>query len=170
MPGCEVTAKNDLRLLDPKKLRLRTDTYGRLALEIGFEERYGPVRALRSLPLTQPDRFISFQDEEGFEIGILPDVRPLDSESRRALEKELDLYYLKARVRKINRVEARNGLITWELETDLGTRTVHVRDRQNIRPLPDGRTILTDIHDAKYEIPPSSELDEKSRDWLSIEL
>ena len=88
----------------------------------------------------------------------------------RALERELDLYYLKARVRKINHVEAKNGLITWELLTDMGPKTVHIRDRQHIRPLADGRTILTDIHDAKYEVPPMDQLDEKSRDWLSIEL
>jgi len=161
--------KNDLRLLDPKKVRLRADSFGRLHLELGIEERWGPVRALRSLPLTQPDRFISLQDEEGEEIGLLPDATALDAESRRALTRELEQYYLKARVRAIRRVEARNGVITWELDTDLGPRTVHVRDRQNIRSLADGRTILTDIYEAKYEVPPGDELDDRSRHWLEIE-
>jgi hypothetical protein len=67
-------------------------------------------------------------------------------------------------------VEARNGLITWDLETDRGPRKVHVRDRQHIRPLPDGRTMLTDIHESRYEVPPAAELDEASRHWLEIEL
>lgn len=166
----EPTPKNDLRLLDPKKVRVKADAYGRLQLEVGFEERYGPLRAVRCLPLTQPTRFISLQDDEGTEIGIVPDLDALDRESRQAVEADLDLYYLKAKVQAIRRVEARNGVISWDLLTDRGERTVHVRDRQNIRPLPDGRTILTDIHDAKYEIPRFEDLDERSRHWLEIEL
>ena len=163
-------SKGDLRLLEPRNLRLRTDAYGRMHLEIGIEERYGPVRAVRCLPLTKPDRFISLQDEEGEEIGIIPEVSQLDGESRRVLEDDLALYYLKARVTAIRKVETKNGIITWELETDLGPKTAHVRDRQNIRPMPDGRIILTDIHDARYEIPVGDALDERSRDWLMIEI
>jgi hypothetical protein len=162
-------SKTELRLLDPKKTQLRQDSFGRLNLEVGIEERYGPVKVVRCLPLTQPDRFLSVQDDEGNEIGILGDLRELDSESRKLVEAELELYYLKAQVRAIRKVESRNGIITWDLETDLGPRTVHVRDRQHIRPLKDGRIILTDIHEAKYEIPPMETLDERSRFWLEIE-
>jgi hypothetical protein len=166
----EVLNKNDLRMLDPKKIRLPVDAYGRLQLEIGFEERYGPVKALRSLPLTRPLEFISLQDDEGNEVGMIRDLRELDPESRKAVEEDLELYYLKAKVNAITKVEAKNGIITWDLETDLGPKRVHLRDRQNIRPLPDGKTVLTDIHEVKYEIPPMEELDEKSRHWLAIEL
>lgn len=163
-------AKNDLRMLDPKKVRLRLNNFGRLLLEVGFEERYDPVNAVRCLPLTNPDRFVSLQDDDGTEIGILPDLRDLDGESRKAIERELELYYLNAEVKAIRKVEARNGVITWDLETDLGPKTIHVRDRNNIRPLGDGRTILTDIHQGKYIVPPADSLDERSRHWLEIEL
>ena len=170
MADCIPTAKNDLRLLDPKRVRLRADAFGTLQLEVGIEERYSPVHLFRCLPLNRPAEFISVQDEEGSEIGIIPDLRELDGESRRIAEGELELYYLKAQVQAIRGVENRNGVITWELATDQGSKTVHVRDRQNIRPLPNGRTMLTDIYDAKYEIPPASELDERSRHWLEIEM
>lgn len=163
------TIKTDLRLLDPKQVTLRADSFGRLHLEVGIEERYGPVQALRCLPITQPERFISLQDDEGEEIGIIADLSALDKRSRRALEEELERYYLKARIESIRKVEARNGIITWDVETNLGPKLVHVRDRQNIRPLADGRIILTDIHDGKFEIPPPEELDDRSRSWLMIE-
>jgi len=120
---------------DPKKVRISADSYHRLQLEVGFEERYGPVRALRCLPLTQPGKFISLEDDEGNEIGIISDLADLDRDSRKAVEDDLELFYLKARVEAIRKVEARNGVITWELVTNLGPRTVHVRDRQNIRSL-----------------------------------
>jgi hypothetical protein len=170
MSECVPTAKNDLRLLDPKRVRIQPDAFGRLSLEVGFEERYAPVRALRTLPLTRPSEFISLQDEEGEEIGILADLSQLDAESRRAVESELDTHYLKVRVRSIKHVESKNGLISWQLDTDYGPRQVHVRDRQHIRPLPDGRTILLDIYDARYEVPPRDQLDERSRHWLEIEM
>lgn len=164
------TSKSELRLLDPKHTRVRRDPYGRLQLEIGIEERHGPVRALRCLPLTKPDQFISLQDDEGTEIGVIADLETLEGESRKAILEELDFYYLKPRVLRIHKVENKNGIITWDLETDLGPRKVHVRDRQNIRPLGNGRTILTDIHNAKFEVPAPDELDPKSRQWLEIEL
>ncbi|HTE19775.1 MAG TPA: DUF1854 domain-containing protein [Armatimonadota bacterium] len=170
MAPTPTTAKNDLRVLDPRKTRLYTDSYNRLQLEIGIEERYGPVRAVRCLPLTRPDEFISIQADEGDEIGIIPSLAELDRESLAAVEKDLELYYLKADVLAIRKVDSRNGVITWDLDTSMGPRTVYVRDRQNIRPLPDGSTILTDIYEAKYRIPPTDTLDDRSRHWLEIEL
>ena len=161
---------SDLNLLDPARTRLRRDAFGRLHLEVGFEERCGPVRVLRCLPLTRPGEFIAVQDESGAEIGIIPNLAELDADSRRLVEEDLDLYYLKATVLRILKVESRNGIISWDVETDRGPRRVHVRDRQNIRPMPDGRTILTDIHDTRYEIPPPASLDDASRHWLEIEL
>lgn len=169
MPHSEA-ATSDLRVLDPARTRLRLDPCGRLQLEIGIEERHGPVRPVRCLPLTQPERFISLQDEEGEEIGLIEDLAELEPESAQVLRDELELTYLKARVTKIHHVEARNGIITWEVTTDLGEKRLHVRDRQNIRGLPGGCTVITDIHDGKYEIPPLEELDDASKKWLEIEL
>lgn len=168
--GDQNGSKSELRLLDPKRTHVRKDSHGRLQLEIGIEERHGPVRALRCLPLTQPSRYISIQDDEGTEIGIVADLEALEPESRKAILEELDFYYLMPRVLRIHKVENKNGIITWDLETDLGPRKVHVRDRQNIRPLGNGRTILTDIHNAKFEVPAADDLDPKSRQWLEIEL
>lgn len=170
MSHCKPAPKTDFRLLDPARLRLRLDEFGRMHLELGIEERSGPVRAVRCLPLTQPDRYISIQDDEGGEIGIIADLRDLEPESRRALERELEVQYLRARVTAIDRVENRNGLITWDLQTSLGPKTVHVRDRQHIRPLPDGRTVLMDIYGGRFEVPPGGQLDARSRHWLEIEL
>src|SRR5689334_3689977 len=109
MAETEIPPKGDLRLLDPKRIRIRQDAYQRLQLEIGIEERYAPVRVFRSLPLTRPHEFISIQDDEGNEIGIIQDLRQLDAESRRAVGQELELYYLKVEVRAIRKVESKNG-------------------------------------------------------------
>jgi len=167
-PRCMSAA--DLRLLDPKAVRLSRDATGGLRLEIGIEERYEPVRVLRLLPMSDAEHYISFQDEEGEEIGVLEDPARLEPESRRILQDELELVYLKAEVKAIVRVIPRMGLVSWELDTSLGRRTIYLKDRHDIRPLPDGRIILTDVHGAKYEIPSLDDLDDRSRSCLEIEM
>jgi hypothetical protein len=164
------SGRNSLRVLDPKRLRLRQGPFGRLEVEIGFEERYSAVRALRAFPLNHPTQFISLQQDEGEEIGLIEDLAELDAESRAAVEAELDFYYLKAEVRQIHKVESRNGIITFDMDTSLGRRRTHVRDRQNIRVLPSGRVVLTDIHGGKYEVPSLDSLDPRSRHRLEVEM
>ena len=80
------------------------------------------------------------------------------------------MVYLRAEVRSIVKVNPRVGLVSWELDTSLGPRTIYLKDRHDIRPLPDGRIILTDVHGAKYEIPSLDALDDRSRAWLEIEM
>lgn len=167
-PSC--LRQGELRLLDPKSVRIERDAFRRVRLCIGFEERYEPVHVVRCLPLTEPDRFLSLQDEEGEEIGIIEDPSGLDPDSLRVVEEELDLGYLNAEVRRILKVIPRQGLVSWEVDTDLGPRTVYIKDRSDIRPLPDGRIILTDVYGAKYQIPALEQLDEQSRSWLEIEM
>ncbi|MBI3910389.1 MAG: DUF1854 domain-containing protein [Armatimonadetes bacterium] len=166
----EAPASSDLQILDPRKVRLERDDFQRLILYVGIEERYQPVRVVRALPLSQPDRWIAFQDDEGNEIGMLARVSDLEPHSRQHLEEELDLVYLKAKVQEIRNVASGHGMIHWDLVTDLGPRLVYVRDRSDVRPLPDGRIVLTDVHGAKYEIPPLDQLDERSRQRLEVEM
>ncbi len=162
--------RRDLRRLPAELVRLTRDAFGRLRLEIGIEERHEPVRVVRCLPLTKPDSFLSLQDEEGEEIGLLEETSRLEPESRRLLVEELQLSYLKARVQGVRRITPRQGLMSWELETELGPRTVYIRDRSDIRAMPDGYTVLTDVHGAKYVLPPLDELDERSRAFVEVEL
>ena len=56
------------------------------------------------------------------------------------------------------------------METDRGFRSTHLRDRSDVRSLPDGRIILTDVHGVKYEIPGVDSLDERSRALLESEM
>ena len=161
---------NDLRLLDPKAITLRADSFGRLWLREGDDEEQGPLQSFRALPLTKPSHHISLQTDEGEELGLIPDMDDLDPDSRAVLERDLELYYLKAKVRTINQVETKNGLISFDLVTDLGERRIHVRDRQQIRMIAGGSVILTDIHGGKYEVPPLDQLDEKSRGLIEMEL
>jgi hypothetical protein len=171
-PPSEAAPNGDLRFLDPAGIVARRDPWGKLVMMLSGER--GPrtldgVRPLRAFPLTAPDQQIVLVDEEDQELGIIRDLQELDPESRAALEAELEIVYLATRVQSIRLVRSRFGVTTWELDTDRGRRTAHVKERSDIRTLPDGRIILSDVDGVRYEIPPPQELDERSRGWLMIE-
>jgi Domain of unknown function (DUF1854) len=156
--------------LDPRAVRARRNASGQLVVTLGGGvETIEGVRPVRAFPLTAPDLQIALLDAEDRELGVIRELKRLDRESREAIEAELEIAYLVARVQVIHSVRSRFGVTTWELETDRGPRTAHVKERSDIRPLPDGRIILTDVHGVQYEIPPPDELDERSRSWLMIE-
>jgi len=166
----EPTPGGDLQFLDPRQIRARRNERGKLVVTLGCGvETIEGVRPLRAFPLTSPDRQIVLVDPDDNELGVIRELKALDRETREAIEAELEIAYLVTKVQEIRSVLSRFGVTTWDLETDRGPRTAHVKERSDIRPMPDGRIILTDVDGVKYEIPPLSELDDRSRSWLEIE-
>jgi hypothetical protein len=166
----EPAPDGDLCFLDPRAVRARRNERGRLVVTLaGGVQTVEGVRPVRAFPMTAPDRQIVLLDAEDRELGIIRELGALDRESQEAIKAELEVAYLVPRVQSIRSVLSRFGVTTWELETDRGLRTAHVKERSDIRPLPDGRIILTDVDGVKYEIPPVQDLDDRSRGWLQIE-
>src|SRR5262249_11575848 len=62
----------------------------------------GPVRALRAVPLSDPDRYISIVDANDEEIAMISDLAEVDHETRRLLREELDRSYTPLTVQRIN--------------------------------------------------------------------
>jgi hypothetical protein len=173
-PTRDASADNTTRFLDPKGVRARRNERGKLVVTLtrtpGEEaETVEAVRPIRAFPLSAPDRHIVLLDPDDNELGVIRELQALDRKSREAIEAELEIAYLVTRVQVIHSVRSRFGVTSWELETDRGRRTAHIKERTDIRPLPDGRIMLTDVDGVKYEIPPVEELDERSRSWLMIE-
>jgi hypothetical protein len=163
--------EGDVYFMEPRSVKITRNAFGRLVLRIGCGvDEFQNVRPVRGFPLSAPERDISLMDAEDREIGVIRDMGELDPESRQILLEELELVYLTTRVLAIKNVESRYGVGTWELETDRGPRSAHVRDRGDVRPLPDGRIILTDVHGVKYEITDPMALDERSRSFIEAEM
>lgn len=171
MPELPQPQEGDVYFIDPRSARITRNAFGRLVLTLGIGvDQFEDVHPLRAFPLSAPERDVSLMDADGREIGVIQDLAELDADSRRVLVDELELVYLTTRVVAIRNVNSRFGVGTWELETDRGPRSAHVRDRGDVRALPDGRIILTDVHGVKYEIADPQALDEKSRSFIESEL
>ena len=168
MPENPTAMLAETHLLDPAAVTFALDPCGRLSLTLGGVT-HTPVRPLRALPLSAPHRWIFLVNAEDKEIGALADVAGLAADSRAALESELDLAYFSTRVTRIVGVRSRHGVTTWDLETERGPKTIHVKDRGDIRHLPGGHILFADVYGMKYEIPALAQLDQRSRDFIETD-
>jgi len=109
------------------------------------------------------------RDEDGREMGVVEDVEQLEDESKEEVHRELENEYFTSRVVAISSVRSRHGVTTWDLVTERGNRQIHVKDRTDIRKLPEGRIVLTDVHGMKFDIPDIAQLDRRSRAFLGAE-
>ncbi len=125
------------------------------------------VRAARAFPWSHPDRFVVLRDEEANELACIDDLTALPARSRGAIEAWLQRHTLVPRIQSVRRVREANAATLFEVETDRGDRTVILREREDMRPLPDGRTLLRDPDGQTYELPPLEDLDIASRRELA---
>jgi len=161
----------DHPVLDPRSTRLVRDPYDRLVLTLGTGvDEFVDVHPVCAFPISVPEEDVVLLDAEGREIGLIASLAELDPESRRVLREELNQVYLTTRVQAVRDLSNQYGFSTWHLDTDRGPRVAPVRDRSNLRVMPDGRIFLVDVHGIRYEIPSLASLDERSQAFLEAEL
>jgi hypothetical protein len=159
----------EMRSLDPKKIELTRDAFDHVRLVVD-DEVHEKVKIARAFPVSMPDRYISFMTHEGKEIGMVEDMKRLDSSQRRIVEEELDTVYLTPIIQTILTVSSQHGSTTWRVKTDRGETTVYVKDRGEIRRLPGRRILFTDVHGMKYDVPDYAKLDDRSRSLIDNEI
>jgi hypothetical protein len=146
----------DVRLLDPKKVRLfrtdSTDTKVRLTLE--GERSWIDVRIARAFPFSDPDHYIGMRDGDDKDIGLLIDLRDVGSCSRRIVEEELARRYFTPKVKRVIDVREQFQVSSWEVETDHGIHKFVVRNlRDNSYPIGHNRLMMVDTDGNRYEFP-----------------
>ncbi len=132
---------------------------------------YDNLEVLRLFPVSGLMKYISLLDENGKEIAIIRDVNSLLPESAKAVKECLELYYIVPKIQKIlGRVE-KYGNISWTVETDHGVHTFEiVNTSTDIKTLYDGRILIRDSNDNRYEIPDVEKLDKASHNFLKFDM
>jgi hypothetical protein len=161
----EYALKQELNILDPKRLRLCIDDFEDLVLELeGVSQK--PVTVMRAFPITGRERFIILKDKEEKEIGIILDLSDLDPESRAALAAELERIYFTPKITFVHHIEEQFHIPKWEVETDRGPRVFEIRSgrhNHDVRNLGSGRILIRDADGNQYEIPDYRKLDPVSQ-------
>ena len=166
------TAKieDEIKPLDAKSVKIYRNELDDLVVELPDGSKHAKVRAMGAFPLSNPSDFIILRDKEDNEIGLLESINELDSKYKKVLEEELQKSYFIPHITKIKNLEEKFGISQWEVETNKGTRTFNVKNREEIRLLSSGRVLIKDADGNRYEIPDHGRLDLKSRAFLETEM
>ncbi|MBD3183611.1 DUF1854 domain-containing protein [Candidatus Poribacteria bacterium] len=166
--------KNELNMLDPKKLHIHKDEFNRLILTIKDEGKTMEIRPTMGFPLTNPDEYVSLSEikdgKKDKEIGIIEDVGKLDSKSKKILREELKREYFMPRITKINNMKENHGIMKFDVETEKGPRTFETRYKEDIRKMQGKRVVIRDADGNRYEIKDYTKLDPKSITLLDSEI
>lgn len=154
---------DEVKIARTGKVCVRLETYdGRC-----FEN----LEPLRLFPVSGITKYISLLDETGKEIAIIRDIDALMPESKKAIRECLESYYIIPKIKKIlSRVE-KYGNITWTVETDRGRHSFAIQNTSiDIKTLYDGRILVRDSNDNRYEIENVNALDKESLNLLKYDM
>ena len=83
----------------------------------------------------------------------------------------LNEYYLIPKITALLDVSEKFGILKWTVDTDRGEQAFTIRNRHNdIKVLYDGRVLVRDSNDNRYEIPDYRKLDRHSIKLLNSEI
>ena len=131
-------------------------------------EKFENAELHRMFPITGLTQYIALIDSEGNEIGIIRDLNDLIPESRDVALGCLDEYYMMPRIKRFIKMSEKFKIWMWTVGTDKGICTFEIRNHITaIKPLYDGRILIKDANDNRYEVPDVKKLDKKSYNMLA---
>jgi len=132
-------------------------------VEFYLGEKIENLEPRRLFPITGLKRYITLLDSEGVERAIIRNVDNLMPDSRKVITECLDQYYLIPKITRVIDTSEKFGIIKWKVETDRGVKEFEIRHRHHdIKTLYDGRILVRDSDDNRYEIPDYTKLDKMS--------
>ena len=158
----------ELRYIDSTEARITENDGILVDVEFfGAGEKLTGLEPRRLFPISGLDKYITLLDDEGAEQAIVRDISQLLPESRAVLERSLQEYYMIPRILRFVRMTEQFKIWMWTVETDRGEYTFEIRDyNNNVKQLFDGRILIRDANDNRYEIPNVNALDAKSRQMI----
>ena len=160
---------------EPNYLLPQAVKFRRLAsgvVEMTLNDQIHPsIRIYMAYPLAEQGRLVSVRDaldENQREIGLIPDVNKLEPESRRIVDEELRWRYFTPRITRIVSLKEEGIRQFWEVETDRGKIEFTIKDPyEHVRQIAEGRLLITDTYECRYEIADVTKLDKESSELLS---
>jgi len=153
-----------LRYIDGPEVRI-TQKDG-IFLDAEFyhtKEKLTDLEPHRLFPKSGGNKYITLIDSEGNQVAIIRDVSTLMPESRKAVESALEEYYMIPKITRFIKMVDTFQIWMWTAETDHGILTFEVKNHiSTVKPLYDGRVMITDTSDNRYEIPDYRKMDKRS--------
>lgn len=143
------------------KLTLNDKIY--IDAELYTGEKFTMLEPHRLFPVSGLMHYISLLDEEGNEQMIIRNIDNLLPESKEALLDCLNERYMIPKITRLVKRTEKFEIWMWTVETDRGEYTFEIiNSYQSIKILYDGRILIKDGNDNRYEIPDLYALDKRS--------
>lgn len=125
----------------------------------------------RLFPVSGGSKYITLLDKDNKEQAIIRDLAALIPESKEIIEDCLKEYYLIPKIEKLIERSEKFGVLKWTVDTDRGRQSFTIQNRQyDIKVLYDGRILVRDSNDNRYEIPDVKKLDKHSKKLLGFDI
>ena len=152
------------RYIEGPEVRLTENDKIFVDAEFYSGEKFYELELHRMFPITGLTKYIALMDSEGNEIAVIRDINDLMPESSEVVENCLREYYMIPRITKFIKMSEKFKIWMWTAETDKGICTFEIRNHLTaIKPLYDGRVLIKDANDNRYEIPDVNVLDKHSK-------
>lgn len=161
---------DEVQFLDASQIEIARNAFEELTVALPDGTTHTGVEAVRSFPLTDPNRYITLIDDEGAEIGILRDIKQLPGDSIEVLKSELQKRYFMPKITKIHELSGEFGVTQWVVDTNRGPVTFGMRTRYDVVSLESGRVLIKDADGNRYEIENYHRLDPASLALLETQL
>lgn len=156
------------RYIEGPELRLTENDKIFVDAEFYTGEKFTGLELKRLFPITGLRQYIALIDSEGEQIAIIRNLDDLMPESREVAEKCLEEYYMMPRIIRFVKMSEKFKIWMWTAETDRGICSFEIRNHVTaLKPLYDGRVLIKDANDNRYEIPDVKKLDKKSFNMLN---
>ena len=131
--------------------------------ELFSGESYKNLEPRRLFPTSGASDYITFLDEKGEEMFIIRSMKDMEESQRQVLETCLWEYYRIPKITKLIKRSEKHRIWIWTVDTDRGKYTFEIQNvLQNIKQYYDGRILICDSKDNRYEIPDLYKLDRRS--------
>lgn len=145
--------------------------FASLDAETNNGEMFKNVTLKRLFPINSIHNYISVLSSEGKELFIVKSMSDFEENSREIAEEFLESFYMVPKILKVYGKKDKFGRLNIDVLTDIGDRTIEISNRQtDIKVREDGRVLIRDINDNRYEIPDLAKLDRKSLAILDSDL
>ena len=130
-------------------------------------EKFEALEPRRLFPVSGGNKYIALLDENGNNVAVIRDLDAFPQEEKEKVLSALEEFYNMPRILRFIKMTEKYRIWMWTAETDKGVITFEIRNHLTaVKPLFDGRILIKDANDNRYEIPKFDDLDKKSKKML----
>lgn len=155
------------RYIEGDQVRFTVNDRIYLDTEFFSGEKYEALEPRRMFPVSGGSKYIALLDGDGNNVAMIRDLASLPESERIKVESVLEEYYRFPVIKRFIKMSSKYRIWMWTAETDKGVVTFEIRNHLTaVKPLYDGRILIKDANDNRYEIPDYNALDKKSKKML----